>query len=280
MTEGELMSVLRSSLYPGAKDESIKLVIDWCRVQNKDPMKRPVHIVPMNVKKSGSKDDYEWRDVLMPGIGDYRTDAARTGMYGGIDEAKFGPDITRKWGDVEVTFPEWCEVTVYRIIGHQRFPFSSGKIRWLETYATIRRDSKCPNAIWQKRPYGQLDKCAEAMALRRAFPEVGAQPTAEEMEGRVIDHDFDEVPQTQLAAPKRRAGPAEAKDVEAEGGPPRPNGGAVAASAAAIGMVRRKLEAAGLTEAELVSGIGADSGLDALSIDDVNKALKWINEKS
>ena len=31
MNETELMNVLRNSLYPGAKDESIKLVVSYCR---------------------------------------------------------------------------------------------------------------------------------------------------------------------------------------------------------------------------------------------------------
>lgn len=38
--------------------------------------------------------------------------------------------------------------------------------------------------MWAKRPYGQLAKCAEAQALRKAFPEVGSMPTAEEMAGK------------------------------------------------------------------------------------------------
>ena len=39
--------------------------------------------------------------------------------------------------------------------------------------------------MWAKRPFGQLSKCAEAQALRKAFPDTtGSQPTAEEMEGR------------------------------------------------------------------------------------------------
>ncbi len=28
-----------------------------------------------------------------------------------------------------------------------------------------------PNKMWKQRPYGQIGKCAEAAALRRAFPE-------------------------------------------------------------------------------------------------------------
>src|SRR5258708_38102932 len=46
-----------------------------------------------------------------------------------------------------------------------------------------------PNAMWKKRAFGQLEKCAEAMALRRAFPELGAAATADEMEGKTIEHD-------------------------------------------------------------------------------------------
>jgi hypothetical protein len=42
-----------------------------------------------------------------------------------------------------------------------------------------------PNEMWANRPVGQLEKCAEAGALRRAFPEeIGNALTAEEMEGQ------------------------------------------------------------------------------------------------
>ena len=42
--------------------------------------------------------------------------------------------------------------------------------------------------MWGKRPRGQLDKCVEAAALRKAFPEeLGNVYAAEEMEGRTID---------------------------------------------------------------------------------------------
>lgn len=176
LADDELLPVLRSSLYPGAKDESIKLVLSYCRAAGLDPMQKPVHLVPMNVKKAGGgRDDYEWRDVVMPGIGLYRTQAARTGELAGIDEPQFGPMISA----FGVEFPDWCKVTVYRMIGGQRVAFTACEF-WTENYATARRDSDAPNAMWKRRPRGQLAKCAEAQALRKAFPELGAQPTADE----------------------------------------------------------------------------------------------------
>ena len=68
------------------------------------------------------------------------------------------------------------------------------------------------NAMWQKRPRGQIEKCAEAAALRKAFPEeLGNDMTREEMEGQVIE--LDSAPAT--GRPTRDAyieAPAEAAD--------------------------------------------------------------------
>lgn len=186
LADDELIPVLQASLYPGAKPESIKLVLGYCRAAGLDPMQKPVHLVPMNVKKpGGGRDEYEWRDVVMPGIGLYRVQAARTGELAGIDEPQFGPMQTR----FGIEYPEFCKVTVYRMIGGQRVPFTACEF-WVENYATQKRDTEAPNAMWKRRPRGQIAKCAEAQALRKAFPELGSQPTADETivdAGDVID---------------------------------------------------------------------------------------------
>lgn len=186
MSEAELIEVLSSSLYPGASQPSIRMALGYCKAAGLDPMQKPIHIVPVFDSKSGGM-----RDVIMPGIGLYRTQAARNGCAG-ITEPDFGPDVTEKIGGVEITYPAWCRVTVKRKIASGDVVEFTAKEFWKENYSIKggKEKSIAPNAMWTKRPYGQLAKCAEAQALRKAFPEIGSEPTAEEMAGKPL-HDYD-----------------------------------------------------------------------------------------
>lgn len=174
-----VLSALKSSLYTGAKDDSIQMVIEYCKACKLDPMQKPVHIVPMWDKNTKSM-----KDTIMPGIGLYRIQAARSNKYAGVSEPEYGDTVNTKLGGVSISYPEWCKVTVKKLVGNNIVEFTA-KEYWLENYATARKDSTAPNAMWLKRPFGQLAKCAEAQALRKAFPEIiTQQPTAEEMEGK------------------------------------------------------------------------------------------------
>ena len=177
-----IWSALKNSLYTGARDESIKMVLDYCKAAKLDPMQKPVHIVPMSVRNALTG-KYEYKDVVMPGVGLYRIQAARSNQYAGVSEPEFGEDITCNLGGVEITYPKWCREKKKKIINNTIVEFTA-KEYWLENYAS-KKDERTPNTMWQKRPYGQLAKCAEAQALRKAFPEIVSQhPTAEEMEGK------------------------------------------------------------------------------------------------
>jgi phage recombination protein Bet len=191
MSEDELIKVLQDSVYPGAQVASIKMVINVCKAAGKDPLKKPYHIVPMSVatgaKDSNGYDIKKMRDVIMPGINDYRTDAARTGQHAGTSDPEFGPDQTETLDGYSITFPLWCRVVVKRRMPSGEIVEFSAKEMWKENYATKSNKSAEPNSMWKKRPYAQLAKCAEAQALRKGFPEVGSQPTADEMEGKEID---------------------------------------------------------------------------------------------
>lgn len=175
---------LSKNLYPGAQQASILMVIDYCKTRGLDPLHKPCHIVPMKVGD-------EWRDVVMPGIYEYRTTAHRTGEYLGHAEPVYGEDVDHSIG---VTAPEWCRFTVYRWN-------PAAKVRG-EYPVTVYFSEVCgtkwdkdqgrhmANGRWLKAPRQMLTKCAEAAALREAFPEeLGGEHTFEEMadQGAVID---------------------------------------------------------------------------------------------
>lgn len=195
----EVWSALKNSIFPGAADESVAMAWDYCAARQVDVMLKPVHLVPMSVKDAKTGESI-YRDVVMPGIGLYRIQADRAGNYAGMTAPIFGPDITHTFSStyedkftkkpvtqqVTVTFPEWCEITVQKLIGERIVSFTAREY-WIENYATTSGKSEVPNAMWKKRPRGQLAKCAEAQALRKAWPEIGSQPTAEEMEGKEIE---------------------------------------------------------------------------------------------
>ena len=185
-------NALRSTVYPTSKDESILLAVDYCHARGLDALLKPVHLVPMNVKNPISG-QYEWRDVPMPGVGLYRIQAERSGTYAGADAPEFGPVITKTFdGGVTVSYPEWCKYTVHKVIGDRLVSYTAVEY-WEENYATAGSKTDAPNAMWKKRPRGQLAKCAEAQALRKGWPEIGQEPTAEEMEGKTYDVPFSKV---------------------------------------------------------------------------------------
>lgn len=201
MHEEELIDVLQSSLYPGAAMGSIKLVIGYCRAAGLDPMQKPVHIVPMWDKHTKSM-----RDVIMPGIGLYRTQAARSGALAGIGEPEFGPMIELTLSGISLRVPEWCRVVVKRLMTNGAIAEFVAKEYWIENYATAGKDTDAPNTMWKKRSLGQLGKCAEAQALRKAFPEMtGGAPTADEMEGKNFEVAEVDITPKQAVQPKAPA---------------------------------------------------------------------------
>ncbi len=186
--------VLSETIWPGAKSPtSIIMAVDYCNARKLDPMKRPVHIVPMWSTKHGKMVETIW-----PGISETRTTAHRTGQYVGCSRPEWGPIIEREFvahdkqgretERVKLTFPEWCAITVKRRHPSGYIEEYTAEVWWEEAYATESRWSEVPNEMWRGRARGQLAKCTEAAALRMAFPEeLGNEYTAEEMAGRVLN---------------------------------------------------------------------------------------------
>ena len=189
LNKAEAIQVLQTSLYPGARKESVEMVLAYCQLRGLDVMLKPVHIVPMWDNKAG-----ENRDVILPGINLYRVMAEQSGQHVGTSEPEFGPDITEDLGGVRITYPEWCRVVVKKALPSGAIAEYVAKEYWKENYAKKggKERSIAPNSMWQTRVRGQLAKCAESQALRRAFPSMSlsvGEYTAEEMEGKVLNED-------------------------------------------------------------------------------------------
>ena len=190
-SEANTFRVLQQTLYPGSTDQEVAMILDYCRARKIDPILKPVHLVPMDVKTNQKDKDgkfiYERKNVIMPGIGLYRIDASRSGQYAGMSEPEFGEEVMEQFGDKvkkSVTYPKWCKITVKKMLDNQMIVEFTAKEFWKENYKTKSKWDNSPNDMWEKRAYGQLAKCAEAQALRKAFPDVvGNEYTMEEMEG-------------------------------------------------------------------------------------------------
>lgn len=213
--EAEWRSLVQS-IFPGAKSAaSINLALAYCKSRNLDVFKKVCHIVPIN--QGGS-----WVETIWPGVAEPRITATRTKGYAGLDMPTFGPTIKRTfkgkkkefgqsggWYDFECTveYPEWCQITVYRIVAGQRYAFPGPRCNWVEFYTRYSPKFELPNDRWERSPTQMLEKCAEVAALRRAFPEeLGDEPTIDEAGAHNAGHDAVDVTEQGSASvdPPRR----------------------------------------------------------------------------
>ena len=174
---------LKSVIFPTANnDTEIVMALEYCQSRNLDVFKKPVHLVPMWDSRTRT-----YKTAVMPGIYEIRTTAARTGEYSGMDSPVWGEIIQVSSEGKDISVPSFCQVTVFRTIKGQRVPFAGPEVYFEEACATKGKTNDL-NKMWTKRPRGQLQKCAEAAALRCAFPEeLGGIMSAEEMDGQVIE---------------------------------------------------------------------------------------------
>ena len=261
-------NALLNSIYPGAKVPSIVMAWDYCHARGLDPLKKPVHIVPMSIYDTQAG-DYVWRDIIMPGIYELRTTASRTGQYAGQDDAEFGPVI--KYKGVEA--PEWCRVTVYRLVHNHRVGFSHTE--FFSEAVTVKSKDGSVNAMWSRRPRGQLAKCAEAGALRKAFPEeLGGEMTVEEMAGKPIDMgQADVVTDVEIKTPQPKEKPAPQPEAQQESkAAPIDNGERVTESM--LRVLQKKLEGGNKTAVDLCQHFKIDA-IANLPKAKINEALEW-----
>lgn len=149
------LQMVRDKFANGAPQDEFSLFIEFCKAKNLDPLQRQVYLIP---RWDSKKNANVWS--IQTSIDGYRAIADRTGAYAGSDDAVFTESGQKVW---EKPRPDTAKVTVWKMVQGQRCPFTA-TARWDEYY-----QEKSP--LWGKMPHTMLAKCAESLALRKAFPE-------------------------------------------------------------------------------------------------------------
>lgn len=159
------IDLIKRTIAKGATDDELKIFIQVCKGAQLNPFLKQVFLVP----RWDSREGKEVRAIQVS-IDGFRSIAESSGAYAGNDDPLFTGENIIKIPDgkttKDVTTPNHATVTVYKVVAGQRYPFT-GTARWSEYYPGAKMGFQ-----WHIRPYLMLGKCAEALALRKAFPKL------------------------------------------------------------------------------------------------------------
>lgn len=149
------LELIKKTVAKGATDLELELFLHASKRTGLDPLMKQIYCI----KRGDSM-------AIQTGIDGYRLIADRTGQYAGSDEPQY---VVGNDG-----FPDVASVTVTKIVSGVPCKFSASA-RWKEY-------CQANSPMWKKMPFLMLGKCAEALALRKAFPaELSGVYTHEEM---------------------------------------------------------------------------------------------------
>lgn len=158
----EKLDLLKRTICKDATDDEFALFMGAVKRTGFDPFLRQIHAV-----KRWDNRENRYVMAIQVGIDGFRLTAERSGKYAGSDDAIFDDEKE----------PARATVTVWKLLDGQRCAFTA-TARWDEYYPGDKQ-----GFMWKAKPCVMLGKCAEAQALRKAFPaELSGLYAPEELE--------------------------------------------------------------------------------------------------
>jgi len=164
------IQLLKNTICKGANDTEFQIFLHACQRTGLDPFMKQIHAV----KRPERLKDGTWREsmTIQTAIDGYRLIAERTNKYSPGKEPTYQYDTEGRllcataYIKKQTADGSWHEVSASA---------------FYEEYVQTTKDGK-PTKFWEKMKHNQLAKCAESLALRRAFPaELSGIYTTDEM---------------------------------------------------------------------------------------------------
>ena len=172
------VKLIRDTFAKGASESEFQLFLAVAQKKGLDILSRQIHLV----KRWDAKAQREVCEI-QTGIDGYRLIADRTGRYEG-QSGPFWCGADGQWVDVWLATepPRAAKIGVWRAGCREPFWGIALYSEYCQTYKDKASGQVRPNPMWSRMPAAQLAKCAEALALRKAFPaEMSGIYTTEEM---------------------------------------------------------------------------------------------------
>lgn len=173
----EEVDLLKKTVAKGTTDDEFLYFMTVCRKHRIDPFTKQIYCVVWPTDNGRSHEV-----VIIMGIGGYRMTAARDHKdFGGTSKATFTYQETVLKTPAGRRIPESACVKALRKGGEP----SEAECYWEEFAPT---DLKAKRSdFWNRMPKHMLAKCAEALAIRKAFPDLSDIYTEEEVSARLAD---------------------------------------------------------------------------------------------
>lgn len=170
----EQIQLIKSQIAPKATNDELALFLYQCKRTGLDPLTRQIYC--MHRKSKGVE-----KMTIQTSIDGFRVIAERSGDYAGQSKPKFTYDNNGHLVS--------AEVTVFRFKGETRYECATAEAFWEEYVVTNdewvngqKTGNKVPSEMWNKMKRTMLAKVAEALALRKAYPQdLSGLYTTEEM---------------------------------------------------------------------------------------------------